>query len=215
MSVCFVTLLSSSFCPWASCRWLSPFTPLCPALPGMHIGDKRKLRADRLSLSAPQAWTWRPPHITCRPRPMCASSRSSTTRTSSLSSPTSWRLIVSESLGAQLPPPRSLAPGTQALCTMPSTTHIGHLSPGASSYPTRRIGLTYQNASACLSVLLRPSYHAPPHSWFLTSPGEVCSRDGASRPEQEGSTPSRIAAVVPEALEVFFSATCSLPPHRG
>ncbi|KAK2082053.1 hypothetical protein P7K49_039623, partial [Saguinus oedipus] len=40
------------------------------------------------------------PPITCRPWSMCASSRSSTTRTSSLSSPTSWRRIVSESGGS-------------------------------------------------------------------------------------------------------------------
>lgn len=89
------------------------------------------------SLLTFQAWIWRHPPITCRPRLTYASSKSLTTRTSSLSFPTSWRRIVSENRGFSRSPPGSL--GTWHSSTLHEVpTHLRHLSLGTTSCPTWR-----------------------------------------------------------------------------
>lgn len=152
----------------------------CPSLHPCPLASvcERKKRAwqpNHLSLLTPQAWIWRHPPITCRPRPTCASSRSSTTRTSSLSFPTSWRLIASENRGFRRPPPGPSAPDTQALCTM-SRPHSNIFPLEQLPAPRERVGWTYPGThkpvypAEVLSLLLLQAETTP--CWFLLLQGE-------------------------------------------
>lgn len=109
-NVYFLLLVSSPFSPSTSPGALLPntFPSLHPSPPAgvcVCVEEEGGWQPDHQSLIIPQAWIWRRPPITYRPRPTCASSKSSTTRTSSSSFPTSWRRIVSENTGFSRPPP--------------------------------------------------------------------------------------------------------------